>query len=80
MLVTGASGFVASHVVKQLLEVGAKVRGTVRDLNNEQKVGFLRQLPYANERLQLVKADLLEDECWKEYVRIKANRITSHLT
>ncbi|KAK7430763.1 hypothetical protein QQZ08_002807 [Neonectria magnoliae] len=32
VLVTGATGFVASHVTKQFLERGYKVRGTVRDL------------------------------------------------
>jgi nucleoside-diphosphate-sugar epimerase len=32
ILVTGANGFVASHIVKQFLEREYKVRGTVRDL------------------------------------------------
>ncbi|KPM41009.1 hypothetical protein AK830_g5538 [Neonectria ditissima] len=32
VLVTGATGFVASHITKQFLERGYKVRGTVRDL------------------------------------------------
>jgi nucleoside-diphosphate-sugar epimerase len=32
VLVTGANGFLASHVTSQLLERGFKVRGTVRDL------------------------------------------------
>ena len=31
ILVTGANGYVASHVVDQLLEAGYKVRDTVRD-------------------------------------------------
>ena len=31
VLVTGASGFIASHIVDQLLERGYRVRGTVRD-------------------------------------------------
>lgn len=34
ILVTGATGFVASHVTKQFLERGYKVRGTVRDLSS----------------------------------------------
>jgi hypothetical protein len=32
VLVTGANGFVASHVVREFLQRGYKVRGTVRDL------------------------------------------------
>lgn len=32
VLVTGATGFVGSHVAKQFLERGYRVRGTVRDL------------------------------------------------
>lgn len=31
VLVTGASGYMATHVVDQLLLAGYKVRGTVRD-------------------------------------------------
>ena len=30
MLVTGANGFIASHIVDQLLQLDYKVRGTVR--------------------------------------------------
>lgn len=30
VLVTGANGFIASHIVDQLLQLGYKVRGTVR--------------------------------------------------
>ena len=32
ILVTGANGFIASHIVDQLLERGYCVRGTVRDV------------------------------------------------
>ncbi|KAF5017801.1 hypothetical protein F66182_10241 [Fusarium sp. NRRL 66182] len=38
ILVTGATGFVASHVIKQLLERGYKVRGTTRDQAKAQWV------------------------------------------
>ena len=33
ILVTGATGYIASHIIKQFLERGYKVRGTVRDLS-----------------------------------------------
>ena len=39
VLVTGASGFIATHLIKQLLEQGRyRVRGTVRSLKKEEKV------------------------------------------
>lgn len=38
ILVTGASGYVASHVIRQFLEAGYKVRGTVRNEASAEKV------------------------------------------
>ena len=39
VLVTGASGFVATHLIKQLLEQGRyHVRGTVRNKKRQEKV------------------------------------------
>jgi nucleoside-diphosphate-sugar epimerase len=55
--VTGASGFIASWLVKMLLERGYTVKGTVR---NPEKAKHLLQLPGASDRLQLVAADLLQ--------------------
>lgn len=41
VLVTGASGFIATHLIKQLLEQGRyRVRGTVRSKKKEEKVIF----------------------------------------
>jgi len=57
--VTGASGFIAAHIVRELLERGYRVRGTVRSLRHPDKYTFLTQLPGAAERLTLVEADLL---------------------
>lgn len=57
--VTGASGFIASWLVKLLLERGYTVRASVRDPENLEKTGHLRMLQGANERLELFKADLL---------------------
>ncbi|CAL5063637.1 unnamed protein product [Urochloa decumbens] len=66
--VTGASGFIASWLIKQLLEAGYHVVGTVRDPENRQKVAHLWKLPGAKERLQIVRADLLEEGSFDEAV------------
>ena len=55
MCVTGATGFVASWLVADLLQKGTQVRGTVRDRG---RAGHLTSLPGAAERLALVEADL----------------------
>jgi len=58
--VTGAGGFVASWLVKLLLSRGQyMVRGTVRD-PGASKNAHLKALDDAGERLQLLKADLLD--------------------
>jgi len=59
-LVTGGSGFVASQLIKQLLEDGAPTRATVRSLADEAKLKPLRalQAQYPG-RLTLLEADLM---------------------
>ncbi|XP_024187340.1 phenylacetaldehyde reductase [Rosa chinensis] len=59
--VTGASGFIASWLVKLLLQRGYVVKATVRDPNNPKKTEHLLSLEGAEERLHLFKADLLEE-------------------
>eukprot|EP00294_Goniomonas_avonlea_P016665 CAMPEP_0114559732 /NCGR_PEP_ID=MMETSP0114-20121206/11077_1 /TAXON_ID=31324 /ORGANISM="Goniomonas sp, Strain m" /LENGTH=324 /DNA_ID=CAMNT_0001745219 /DNA_START=26 /DNA_END=1000 /DNA_ORIENTATION=- len=58
--VTGASGYIASQLVSELLKRGYQVRGTVRSLADPTRVDHLRALPGA-ERLELFEADLLKD-------------------
>jgi dihydroflavonol-4-reductase len=58
--VTGATGFIASRIVKDLLAAGRKVRGTARKLEGKD-ADALRKLPGASERLELVQADLLAE-------------------
>ncbi|KAL6211053.1 hypothetical protein ACLB2K_016281 [Fragaria x ananassa] len=58
--VTGASGFLASWLIKRLLLSGYHVTGTVRDPGNQKKLAHLWRLEGAKERLRLVKADLVE--------------------
>ncbi|KAF5754714.1 putative NAD-dependent epimerase/dehydratase, tetraketide alpha-pyrone reductase 1 [Helianthus annuus] len=59
--VTGASGFLASWLIKRLLLSGYHVIGTVRDPGNEAKLAHLWNLQGAKERLRLVKAELTEE-------------------
>ncbi|KHJ84036.1 hypothetical protein OESDEN_16253, partial [Oesophagostomum dentatum] len=68
VLVTGASGYVATHCVEQLLLAGYRVRGTVRSKKNARKVSPLLRLPHAKERLELVEADLLNADDWPRRV------------
>ncbi|KAH9574289.1 hypothetical protein CY35_01G049400 [Sphagnum magellanicum] len=55
--VTGAGGFVASWIVKTLLDHGYTVRGTVRNL---EKSKHLLEFPGATDRLNLFVANLME--------------------
>jgi dihydroflavonol-4-reductase len=68
VLVTGASGFVAAHVIDQLLNADHSVRATVR---SESKKSTVRDMLHTAgtrhvERLSFVLADLLRDEGWAE--------------
>uniref|UniRef100_A0A1D1YB03 cinnamoyl-CoA reductase n=1 Tax=Anthurium amnicola TaxID=1678845 RepID=A0A1D1YB03_9ARAE len=55
--VTGAGGFIASWIVKILLEKGYTVKGTVRN-PDDPKNAHLKELDGAKERLLLCRADL----------------------
>ncbi|HYZ55231.1 MAG TPA: NAD-dependent epimerase/dehydratase family protein [Streptosporangiaceae bacterium] len=60
VLVTGGSGFVASHLVEQLLARGYPVNATVRSLANAPKAAPLLRLQDRHPgMLQLFEADLL---------------------
>lgn len=62
ILVTGASGYVAGWLVKQLLEAGHSVHATVRDPAKKSSVAHLEKIA-ANSpgKLHLFKADLLDE-------------------
>ena len=64
--VTGATGFVAAWLVRELLERGIQVRGTVRKVAS---AGHLRALPGAAEHLELVEADLTKPASFEPAVR-----------
>jgi len=65
--VTGASGFIASYIIRKLLENGYTVRGTVRGLKNGYNYEYLTSLPGA-ERLDLEQGELLNEGSYDEAI------------
>ena len=60
--VTGGTGFVASQLIKQLLEKGYTVKATVRDPTDDSKLHHLKALAEGLPgSLSFHKADLLQD-------------------
>jgi nucleoside-diphosphate-sugar epimerase len=68
VLVTGGSGFIATHCILQLLEAGYRVRTTVRSLEREPEVRAALKAAGAEpgERLAFFAADLTADAGWVE--------------
>jgi dihydroflavonol-4-reductase len=58
VLISGASGFIASHTIAALLDAGYRVIGTLRRPDDPHATAHLRALPGAGERLTLIAADL----------------------
>jgi nucleoside-diphosphate-sugar epimerase len=59
--ITGANGFLASHIVAQCLANGYDVRGTVRNTQDTRRTQHLRELDGAFERLELFSAEMLKE-------------------
>lgn len=58
MLVTGAGGFIGSHVVEQLVAEGARVRAFLR-YNSRNDIGLMRFIPsHARQSVELIFGDL----------------------
>jgi dihydroflavonol-4-reductase len=58
VFVSGATGFIASHLIERLLAAGYLVRGSVRSLSDPARTAHLQDLPHSEDRLQLVEVDL----------------------
>lgn len=68
VFVTGASGYIAKHIVLQLLNAGYAVRGSVR---SDKKADEVRAAMAAHvgdaaalDKLEFVTLDLTKDEGW----------------
>jgi len=70
VLVTGLSGFIASHVTAGLLKQGYAVRGTVRNkIKGERVAVTLADSGVDTSNLELFEADLGKDAGWKDAVK-----------
>jgi NAD dependent epimerase/dehydratase len=57
VLVTGAGGFIGSHLVEELLERGQRVRALVR-YTSGGGIGFLQEIVERRDRLEIVHGDI----------------------
>ena len=63
VVVTGASGYIGSHIVANLLSKGRNVRATVRDITDPERTIHLSNLPIAkNGSLEIVEMNLLDGD------------------
>lgn len=70
VLVTGGTGFLAGHIILQLLEAGHEVRATIRDRDREANVRETLERAGMQHcgALSFVVADLNKDEGWADAV------------
>lgn len=67
VMVTGANGYVASWLIKKLLDEGVSVHAAVRNPEDDRKVGHLKQIAQnSNGKLKFFKGDLLLPGSYKE--------------
>jgi len=69
ILVTGAGGFIASHLIERLVTEGAQVRGFVR-YNSRNDLGMLKWLaPEILSQVEVMQGDLRDNEAVRNAVR-----------
>ncbi len=77
VLVTGAGGFIASHLVERLVALGARVRAFVR-YNSRNDPGLLAQLPSQTlHAIELIAGDLRDPDAIA--VAMRGSHVVFHL-
>jgi len=67
ILVTGATGYVASWLIKKLLNEGLTVHAAVHNPDNKKKVGHLDEIAKKSSgKIEYFKSDLLENGSYAE--------------
>lgn len=66
VLVTGANGYLASHICRELLSRGYEVRACVRDKDNPSSVEHLRLLESTGSSLKLFSTGDMADDTLEE--------------
>ena len=70
LLVTGASGFIATHCIIELLNNGYQIKGTLRKFDRVKQIfAILNQHTKNTDRLEFVEAELTEQNCWDEALK-----------
>ncbi len=70
VLITGVTGFLGTHVCKQFLIAGYKVRGTVRSKNNKEKMDPFNK--HFSTHIKIGQLELVEADLMKEDTLVKA--------
>ena len=73
VVVTGASGFIGSHLVRELVSTGCKPVLLTRELENDGRLNML------DEELLWVRLDLTETNSVREFFRNSKPRVLIHL-
>ncbi|MFL2949136.1 MAG: NAD-dependent epimerase/dehydratase family protein [Candidatus Poseidoniaceae archaeon] len=72
IFVTGVNGHIGNHIVRDLLEQGYNVKGSIRDLEDPLKVDHVRKHASdlnSEDRLELVQADVLDADDWATHLK-----------
>lgn len=72
VLVTGGTGFIAAHIIRQLLELKEfVVRTTVRKVENNKRTShlFKWQQEFGEDSLQIFPTDLLKESGWEDAIK-----------